>query len=104
MKMSKLMKEKLAKELEEKRIKDEEARMLQLLLHKKSKSIAGTKYLTKHPYLLKDEITGMIDYDFDPEEILKPSMIKYLSHRNLTYFRKGEWACEKFDINELNEE
>ena len=41
--------------------------MLHLLLHKKSKSIGGTKNVIKHPYVLKDEQTGMIDYDFDPD-------------------------------------
>ncbi|CDW72909.1 snf2 family n-terminal domain containing protein [Stylonychia lemnae] len=104
MRMSKLMKEKLAREQEERRIKEEEVRMLHLLIHKKSKSIGGTKNIIKHQYVLKDEQTGMIDFDFDPDEIPQPKFVTYKSHRNFTYFRKGEWADEKFDITTINEE
>ena len=62
MKMSKAMKAKIQKEEDERRTREEEARLLDILLHKKSKSIGGTVKDDRHQYFeISDAKTGIVE-------------------------------------------
>lgn len=89
------MKDKLTKEQEERRIKEEETRLLHILLHKKSNSIAGCITNDKSIFVIKDSQSGIIDED---EELLSLKMVTNTSHKNLTYFRPIEWLADKIDL------
>ena len=95
--MSKAMKEKLQKEMEERRVRDEAARLLDILLHRKSRSIAGSKVFEKSKFNVNDARTGLPD---DEQDQYNTKLISYMSHKNLTYFRPKDWIEDKISAGD----
>eukprot|EP00347_Sterkiella_histriomuscorum_P010478 403376130 len=103
MKMSKAMRAKIQKKEEERRTREEEARLLDILLHKKSKSIGGTVKNDRHQYFeINDAKTGIVEKDAQEEYSIK--LVTYNSHKDLTYFRPLDWQQDNIKAGQVSEE
>jgi hypothetical protein len=74
---------------------------LNILINKKSKSIAGEIPGDKTLFKLDNEVVEDLVY-INKEFDIK--LVKYASHKNLTYFRNNEWDSAKQELATISED